>query len=169
MPHRHSGSDDDGRRRHRRPSPPTFDDFEEAYDRKRGRTEAPRRRVDHHDVITVRCSCCSKQVDLRTIHCSDCCDDDKRRRQGKLTTQDSSRHAVSRRSIDGAESERRNSSSGSLKFVAEGRAGQDDRGDQPLCAALGAERLLRQLPPPTSLEESEDLVDLSISLKRLPK
>lgn len=60
---------------------PDFQDFL----RSEGREKRHRSADSDDDVLKrreVRCSCCSRVIDLRTVHCGDCCDKDRRLRDG---------------------------------------------------------------------------------------
>lgn len=156
--------------------PLSFEEFERRDGRgqgsseKRGReVEEPREGRRHHHTIRVYCTCCDKEIDLRTVHCGDCCDDNAerrnggRRRHGNSSTKyhppktDASTRQDARTTPTVAHAHGKGAQS-KLTFVPEGCT---QRAEVTHARSLGAEEAIAQS---RALEESEaDLIDLSIA------
>ncbi|CUG83914.1 Hypothetical protein, putative [Bodo saltans] len=177
---------DDSSRRQRMSHklPFSFEEFDRrdskkgASSEKRGRDETSDDRRPHH-TIRVYCTCCDKEIDLRTVHCGDCCDDNAARTQGSRSSGHNHRRDKNRRggsavgskpqhdtkhsstpkdASSSSHSKHTHGSQSSLTFVPEGyRHHSESNAIRP----LGAEEALA---PSRALEESEaDLIDLSIA------
>jgi hypothetical protein len=134
------------------------------------------RKARHHHTIRVYCTCCDREIDLRTVHCGDCCDDsaarmdggsgrgqrskrDKNKRGGGSSKTHQQDARLSSSSAEGTvPRSRQHHTSQPLTFVPEGYR---QRADANAIRPLGAEEALAQS---RALDESEaDLIDLSIA------
>jgi hypothetical protein len=138
------------------------------------------RKARHHHTIRVYCTCCDREIDLRTVHCGDCCDDSaarmdggsgrgqrsnrekKKRGGGSKTYQQDGRPSSSPAEGSASRPRQHHTSqpltSQPLTFVPEGYR---QRADANTIRPLGAEEALAQS---RALDESEaDLIDLSIA------
>jgi hypothetical protein len=158
-------------------TPISFEEFNRCGGRvpeKRGRDreETVRTKQTSHHTHTVRvfCTCCNKEIDLRTVHCNDCCDEDNQRRNGhnRRVAQrqvESDRNVGSSKKMQTESTKDRKrdthtpqSTPSSIIFVPEG---SQRKADVHRIRSLGAEEVLAQT---RAVEESEaDLIDLSIA------
>lgn len=130
--------------------------FEEFANHNSGKPNDKRQRDRDDDrprhSVRVFCSCCDKEIDLRTVHCGRCCDDDRQRRRCDTMSVGTSHR-------DGSSTRRSQPvtpKTQSIRFIPESRSRS--------VTSMQALPSVQQGRLPTTLVDNEtDLVDLSIA------